>query len=72
MVFNTANANELAYIYHALNHKGYSKERVLDWIDKVRQYGMDSSFIKRNKNTQEMLDEIEWLLHKINMFQKRI
>lgn len=44
MIFNTSSENELAYIYHAMNYRGYGKESVLEWVDKVRQFGMDSSF----------------------------
>ena len=49
LVFNTNVENEIAYIYHALIHYGYKRENVLKWIDKIRQYGIDSSFIKQIK-----------------------
>ena len=66
MIFNTSIENELAYIYHAMNYKGYGKESVIEWVNKVRQYGMDSSFIKRERETKKLLKEMaEWknLMH---------
>lgn len=36
VIFNTHAENELAYIYHALVHNGYEKEKILRWIDNVR------------------------------------
>lgn len=71
MIFSTNSENELAYVYHAMNYKGYGKESVLEWIDKIRQYGIDSSFIKKEKSVQEQLKEIDYLLEKIEMYEKR-
>lgn len=45
-VFNTNVSNEFAYIFYSLQEKDYSREEILLWIDKIRQYGMDSSFIE--------------------------
>lgn len=53
LVFNTNAENELALVYHALNHQDLSREAVLQWMDKVRQYGMDSSFIRVVKDPEE-------------------
>lgn len=52
-VFNTNLSNEFAYIFYSLVEKGYSKEKVLKWIDKIRQHGMDSSFIKDDSDIDE-------------------
>ncbi len=61
-VFNTDVASELAYIYYVLTGKGYSREAVLYWIDKVRQYGLDSSFIKKTKPAKQIEAEIRTIL----------
>lgn len=71
LIFSTNGENELAYVYHAMNYKGYGKESVLEWVDKIRQYGIDSSFIKKEKSVSEQLKEIKYLLEEIEMFQKR-
>lgn len=67
IIFNTNNENELSYIYHALVQKGYQKERVIRWIDKVREMGLDSSFISKVKQPSEILDDLDKLLKTINV-----
>ncbi len=62
VIFNTNCENEHAYVYHALTYRGYPKERVLMWIDKVRQMGLDSSFVKTIKKPSVQLSEIDELL----------
>lgn len=62
VIFNTNCENEHAYVYHALTYKGFPKERVLQWIDKVRQMGLDSSFVKNIKKPSVLLTEIDALL----------
>ena len=57
-VFNTNVENELAYVYYALEHAGCAKEDVLHWIDKIRQNGMDGSFISKVKECRTLLEEI--------------
>lgn len=61
-VFNTNVENELSYIYHALVHAGYGKEDVILWIDKIRQYGMSASFIKKIKDPVQLIYEVNNLL----------
>lgn len=62
-VFNTNVSNEIAYIFYSLQKRGYSREQSLAWINKVRQYGMDSSFIKDRQMSRSMLmKEIEEIL----------
>lgn len=59
-VFNTNISNELAYIFYSLQEKGYDRENILQWIDKVRQYGMDSSFIEDSDLIiSEKIEEIQ-------------
>lgn len=66
-VFNTNVSNEFAYIFYALQEKGYSREDALLWIDKVRNYGMESSFIdNRGLDTKQRLNEIKAILEELN------
>lgn len=70
MVFNTNSENELAYIYHALCYQGYKKESILEWIDKVRKMGLDSSFVKNEKKPSVQMKEIKELIDNINEILK--
>ena len=54
-VFNTNVSNEISYIFYALQKKGYSREEALMWIDKIRDYGMQSSFLQDREISFEML-----------------
>ncbi|MCI9081034.1 MAG: hypothetical protein HFI70_01705 [Lachnospiraceae bacterium] len=71
MVFNTNVENELAYMYHGLLSAGYDSKTVLEWIDKVREYGMESSFIKKVKSVEEMREEIGIMEQEIEKFLKK-
>lgn len=62
IIFNTNVENELAYIYYALERAGYDKEDILNWIKRVRENGMDASFIKKEKDVATMLWEISEIL----------
>lgn len=53
-VFNTNLSSELSYMFYALQEKGHSREDCLMWIDKIREFGMQSSFIQDND-----IDDIE-------------
>lgn len=70
IVFNTSIENELSYIYYLLVHKKYKKERVLKWIDKIRQNSLESSFIKNIKLPSQQLYEIKSILNDIDKFLK--
>lgn len=66
-VFNTNVSNEFAYIFYSLQEKGYSREDILLWIDKIRKYGMDSSFIEdRHMQPHEIIVEIDKILEELN------
>ena len=66
-VFNTNVSNEFAYIFYSLQEKGYSREDILLWIDKIRKYGMDSSFIEdRHMQTHEIIIEIDKILEELS------
>lgn len=64
-VFNTNVENELAYIYYAANEFGYSKDAVLEWIDRIRQRGMEASFVRKEKETAQILIEIQEIMNHI-------
>lgn len=70
LVFNTNVENELALIYHTLIYNGYARENVLNWIDKVRQYGMDSSFIRTEKDRSRTLQELNEMIHHLEIIAK--
>lgn len=59
LVFNTNVENELAVVYHILTYHGYGREESLHWIDKIRQYGMDSSFICGKKGRERQSEELK-------------
>lgn len=67
-VFNTNVENEFAYVYYALERAGCAKEQILHWIDKVRQNGMDASFIIKTKDCETLLDEISNILDSLAKF----
>ncbi|KAB1438500.1 hypothetical protein [Candidatus Galacturonibacter soehngenii] len=65
VVFNTSTSNELAYIFYLLQDKGYSRESILSWIDKVRKWGMDTSFViaDENRTKEDRRKEIEQIIN---------
>ena len=65
LIFSTNCENEMSYIYHALLSKGYSRERVITWINKVREYGLNSSFVKEIRPKNELIKELEVILYVI-------
>lgn len=68
-VFNTNVENELAYIYYAMEHGGYAKEDILDWIDKIRQNGMDASFVQKVKDVRTLLFEVSIILDELKQYK---
>ncbi len=68
-VFNTNVENELAYIYYAAEAQGEAKSDVLEWVDKIRQYGMDASFIQNEKSAEQILAEIQQILWEIGKME---
>lgn len=65
-VFNTNVENELAYIYYAAEYNGYGKEDILMWLDKIRQNGMDASFVHKVKTAEVLLEETSGILDRLN------
>ena len=62
IVFSTFVENEISYIYYALLNAGRSREEAIEWIDKIRNQGLDSSFIRCKNNLQRMIADIEEIL----------
>ncbi|WP_339317275.1 hypothetical protein [Paenibacillus sp. FSL R10-2734] len=55
MVFNTNVSNELVYLYYGMLQQGIGREAALDWIEKLRKSGMDTSFIRGTRSRKEYL-----------------
>lgn len=56
MIFNTNISNEYAYMYYGLLDKGYGKEQALEWIEKLRKCGMETSFIDNKISDKKYYD----------------
>lgn len=65
LLFNTNAENELALVYHTLIYRGISREEVMAWIDKIRQYGMDSSFIRKVKAVNVQISELPKIINSL-------
>lgn len=65
LVFHTMIENEISYIYYMLTNKGYSREDVLDWIDQIRQFGLNSSFIQHEKQPIMLLRELREMCRRL-------
>lgn len=62
MVFSTCVENEIAYVYYGLLNAGCKREDVLEWVDKIRKHGIDSTFIKYDTTYKEMLADFEIIM----------
>jgi adenosine deaminase len=66
-VFNTNINNEFAYIFYSLKEKGYAREDILLWIDKVRRNGLNSSFIEtREISNEQRINELTTIIDTLN------
>jgi len=66
-VFNTNINNEFAYIFYSLKEKGYAREDILNWIDKVRRNGINSSFIEtRGISNDQRITELKRIIDKLD------
>lgn len=63
-IFNTNVSNELSYLYYGLLDQKVGKEECLEWIDRIRQYGLDTSFVK-DMDRKEYLRELDEVLHEL-------
>ena len=64
-VFHTNVSNELAYIYYGMLYNSVSRECALEWIDKVRECGIKSSFLQGEDTDQQTYDMLEQILQVI-------
>lgn len=65
-VFNSTVSNEIAYIFYTLLELGYSRDLALKWIDKIREWGLETSFVDNRVLTKkERLEEINNILKTI-------
>ncbi|WP_420540445.1 hypothetical protein ACN92M_25260 (plasmid) [Paenibacillus polymyxa] len=55
MVFNTNVSNELVYMYYGMLQQGIGRDAALDWIEKLRKAGMDTSFIRGARSRKQYL-----------------
>lgn len=72
LLFNTNIENELALVYHMLLYRGMGREQVIDWIDKVRQYGLDSSFVRTTKSRQSQMKELDQIIQQLARLRKEL
>ena len=61
-VFNTNVSNELAYIYYGMMEHNVSRETALHWIDRIRENGINSSFIHRQESDEMILKNLQQLI----------
>lgn len=63
----TVISNELTYIFYLLQYKGYSRDGILEWIEKIRNWGLDTSFIRnRALKKEELIAEIDSIIKSLN------
>ncbi|KWX70275.1 hypothetical protein AMQ84_29845 [Paenibacillus riograndensis] len=55
MVFNTNVSNELVYMYYGMLQQGIGREAALNWIEKLRRSGMETSFIRGTRSRAQYL-----------------
>ncbi len=61
-VFQTNTANEFGIAYMGMIEHGIGRNACLEWIERVREYGMRSSFIYQNDSDAVLLRELAVLL----------
>ena len=64
-VFSSSLANEHAYIFYSMLHNGASREDALDAVNKLRELGLSTSFLKEPLAFGEILDKYESILSQI-------
>lgn len=62
-VFNTNVSNELAYIYYGMLDQGISREAALHWIDRIRENGINSSFIHHQESDEMLMNNLSELIN---------
>lgn len=61
-VFQTNTSNELGIVYMGMVEQGKGRNYCLDWIDKMRESGMQHTFIYQNDEDEALLKELDELL----------
>ena len=61
-VFQTNTANELGIAYMGMLERGIGRESCLEWVERLRESGMRSSFIRRTDSDEELLMELDTLI----------
>ena len=61
-VFRTTVEHEFAYMYYMLMSRKYNQVDVLKWIDDVRNFGLERSFIHEYKKPSIMYSELKILI----------
>lgn len=64
-VFNTNAANEIGYLYFSMMAQGKNRELILQWIEKLRENGMQASFIRRRDSDEQILQELDEILNEM-------
>ena len=72
MIFNTNVENELALVYHMLLYRNIDRERVINWIDKAREYGVNSSFIRKTKDLKTQESQIKEMIKHLAQLRKEL
>lgn len=72
LIFNTNIENELALVYHMLLYRNIDRERVINWIDKVRKYGLNSSFIRKTKDLKTQVSQIKEIISHLARLRKEL
>ncbi|WBW96310.1 hypothetical protein [Oceanirhabdus sp. W0125-5] len=67
MVFNTNISNEYAYLYYGLLYRGVCKEAALEWIEKRRVCGMETSFINNKLSNREYYEYLKGALGELGI-----
>jgi hypothetical protein len=62
IVFNTNISNEIAYLYYGMLYRGIGKSTALEWIEKIRKSGMDTSFIRDNVSNYDYIYQLNSLI----------
>ena len=64
-VFNTNVSNELAYIYYGMLEQNISREAALLWIDRIRENGINSSFIRHQEPDHVLVQKLDELIKRM-------
>ena len=61
-VFQTNTSNELGIAYMGMIEQGKGRKYCLDWIDKMRESGMQHTFVYQDDEDEGLLRELDELL----------